>query len=249
MFHTLSPANLERRSLQCPPTDNTGATLGFAVTTSLPSNDIGCGYGEDGVCLYTGSDGTLDFGPSACPLRLDGLPTASGNLPITPTSGASPTETETNIDATAQPRKATLPAGSIAGITCGIVAFLLILSISMFLVLRKNRQLKPIFHAELADSRTVVEVAGEKLAAQVMRRRGNGIAEESVPEAEQRQQAIAERIVAVQSELAALTATAESNTLRRHIEILQDRNRELESQLRSQWALGLSNEPPPGYLA
>lgn len=31
-------------------------------------------------------------------------------------------------------------------------------------------------------------------------------------------------------------------------EALQERIRALEGQLNSQWALGLSDEPPPGYL-
>jgi hypothetical protein len=35
---------------------------------------------------------------------------------------------------------------------------------------------------------------------------------------------------------------------RRQNEALQERIRALEGQLQSQWALGLSDEPPPGYL-
>ncbi|KAJ7631561.1 hypothetical protein DFH06DRAFT_1337542 [Mycena polygramma] len=66
-----------------------------------------------------------------------------------------------------------------------------------------------------------------------------------------RQNVITERIIAVQSELATLCSTgadSEDDMLRRRIEILEQRNRILETELQSQWAQGLSDELPPGYL-
>jgi hypothetical protein len=154
------------------------------------------------------------------------------------------------------PRKPVLSPASIAAIACGILSFLLILFIAIFLLIRRSRRLAPVFHVGLAQSRRGNNATSAKSRRAMLPQPRDGTTAPAPQVAEQRQQLLTEWIVAIQSELSALSPTggesiAENahDAFRRRIETLQERIRTLEDQLRSQWALGLSDEPPPGYLS
>ncbi|KAF8129089.1 hypothetical protein K438DRAFT_2000066 [Mycena galopus ATCC 62051] len=167
-----------------------------------------------------------------------------------------PSATESATEASAQLVKPALSPASIAAIACGILSFLLILFIAIFLLIRRSRRLAPVFHVGLAQNRGGNTAVSAKSRRAMLPQSRDDTTAFAPPGAEQRQQLLAESIAAVQRELSALSTTgresvAESahDAVRERIESLQERIRALEDQLRSQWALGLSDEPPPGYLS
>jgi predicted RNase H-like nuclease (RuvC/YqgF family) len=115
--------------------------------------------------------------------------------------------------------------------------------------------MNPVFHRELAQGVDRYDIS-VKSRPRMMEQQSVVLSRSAVPAAEQRQHFLAQMIRTVQNELAALSTAAasshknenENHTLRQQIEILQGRNRTLEGQLQSNWALGLSDEPPPEYL-
>ncbi|KAJ6556228.1 hypothetical protein B0H19DRAFT_1235480 [Mycena capillaripes] len=170
------------------------------------------------------------------------------------------------------PRKSSGPAGKIAGITVGILG--LIISIAALLVCIRCRRARarsvrePVFHSELAANRGLI------LPVAVSEKTGWGIRVTRMVErdtnsvisaqAETRQEYLRNRIRAAQTELSALndgSASPEDDMEDREDRnrddsappeesnnVLQERIRMLESQLQSQWTLGLSDVPPPGYF-
>ncbi|KAJ7631560.1 hypothetical protein DFH06DRAFT_1303637 [Mycena polygramma] len=180
----------------------------------------------------------------------------SSDRSLSPAIIPAPTLTGPTVAASAQPRKSFLSPGIIAGISCGILALLLIISISVVLFIRRRNRnksmLQPVVQVESVPRPIVREaIAGKRTGAMTATiPQANERARDSSDAAERRQQFITQRIMTVQGELAALAVSgdAENNALRRQIEMLQHRIRTLESELQSQWALGLSDETPPGYI-
>ncbi|KAJ7663290.1 hypothetical protein DFH06DRAFT_1128616 [Mycena polygramma] len=195
--------------------------------------------------------------PGGSPLTTP-APTSAGLTSSIPSSQGVFTAAASPRSHTSRRQKFTLSPGSIAGIACGIVALLIII-ISITLLTQRTRRLKPVFQPELLQGRYVYsskmpiprDTAAEKSSPAISRTRQPSTESRPLPvAAAHRQNVITERIIAVQSELATLASVGdddEDDTLRRRIEILEERNRILESELRSQWAQGLSDEPPPGY--
>jgi hypothetical protein len=129
--------------------------------------------------------------------------------------------------------------------------------------------LDPVIHVELAaESRTTLPSAGSEKTSE-LNAHLNGMAEEetsrsttspSVP-VQLRQEYLRNRIGEARRKLiimndavsrsAADDDVGEETTLEgalRQIQSQQEQICRLESQLQSQWALGLSDEPPPQYL-
>ncbi|KAJ7914737.1 hypothetical protein B0H13DRAFT_2325057 [Mycena leptocephala] len=159
------------------------------------------------------------------------------------------------IRSSRQSGKPGLSPGSIAGITCGIIFFFIVIGFGILLRVQRARRMNPVFHRELAQGVDRYDIS-VKSRPRMMEQQSVVLSRSAVPAAEQRQHFLAQMIRTVQSELAALSTAAasshknenENHTLRQQIEILQGRNRTLEGQLQSNWALGLSDEPPPEYL-
>ncbi|KAJ7935791.1 hypothetical protein B0H13DRAFT_1853902 [Mycena leptocephala] len=167
-------------------------------------------------------------------------------------------------------RKASLAGGAIAGIAIGTLALILLLLALLFCVRRRYRRiLDPVIHVELAaESRTTLPSAGSEKTSE-LNAHLNGMAEEetsrsttspSVP-VQLRQEYLRNRIGEARRKLiimndavsrsAADDDVGEETTLEgalRQIQSQQEQIGRLESQLQSQWALGLSDEPPPQYL-
>ncbi|KAJ7880935.1 hypothetical protein B0H13DRAFT_2667701 [Mycena leptocephala] len=177
--------------------------------------------------------------------------TPPNSLPLSSISFAHPSSTY----ASRQSRKPGLSPGSIAGAACGIIFFLVVIGIGILRRVQRARRMNPVFHRELAQGVDRYDIS-IKSRPRMMEQPSVVLSRSAAPAVGQRQHFLAERIRIVQSELAALSTAAasshenenENHTLRQQIEILQERNRTLEGQLQSNWALGLSDEPPPGYF-
>ncbi|KAJ7451393.1 hypothetical protein FB451DRAFT_1186326 [Mycena latifolia] len=167
---------------------------------------------------------------------------------------------------------ASTPASKIAGITVGIAALVGLLIALLVYIRRRYTPIRallhPKFHLELSTQRSILPVAvPEKDQAATSRRRRtverDTASTISSQAAEIRQEYLRNRIRAAQRELDAILADSplhsdaersgenEETTLEEASqgnEAFRERISVLESQLQSQWALGLSDEPPPGYL-
>ncbi|KAJ7663301.1 hypothetical protein DFH06DRAFT_1324775 [Mycena polygramma] len=147
-------------------------------------------------------------------------------------------------------KKSVLSHGAIAGIACGILALLLISIFVLFLIRRSHRNkavLQPVVLVESASRRMVGEaITGKRAGGMAMHT--NEAAGNAADAAQLRQRLMTQRIMTAQGELAALSVNGdtENGALRRQIEVLRHRIQTLESE-QSQWALGLSEETPPGY--
>ncbi|KAJ7790534.1 hypothetical protein B0H14DRAFT_2625899 [Mycena olivaceomarginata] len=164
-----------------------------------------------------------------------------------------------------------LAGGVIAGIAIGTLALILLLLALLFCVRRRHRRiLNPLIHVELAaeSGPTLPSAASEKTPEDNAHLNGMAGQEKisrsttspSVP-VQLRQEYLRNRIGEAQRKLlimndavsrsAADDGVDEEITLEgalRQIQSQQEQIGRLESQLQSQWALGLSDEPPPQYL-
>ncbi|KAJ7458074.1 hypothetical protein FB451DRAFT_1508419, partial [Mycena latifolia] len=205
------------------------------------------------------------------------LPTSSApfGTPTATSSGPSglPTGGQTNLlPVGAASSKPSMSAGKIAAIVVGIIAPMLLLIALFFWTRRRDMKtralLAPVFRFDLAAQRPILPITvSEKdrvVGTQPRRTAEPGTFPEiSSQTAQIRQEYLINRIREAQREIDTLGssppykeaeprlgnkgegALEEAN---QHNEALQERIRVLETQRRSQWALGLSDEPPPGYL-
>ncbi|KAJ7473511.1 hypothetical protein FB451DRAFT_1175147 [Mycena latifolia] len=186
-----------------------------------------------------------------------------GTLP----SERPPAGGQTRVPSASGARKPLVSAGEIAGIVIGIL-FLVVLVVALLFYIRQQNSriralLKPVLYPELAAGHgRVLKVPAEKHLGFGNSRIGfmemGSTLTVSTQATEIRQRDLRNRIIAVQRELDSLnegcsyanlgTGSSVQEQADQRNEALQERIRMLESSLQSQWALGLSNEPPPGYL-
>ncbi|KAJ7451392.1 hypothetical protein FB451DRAFT_1284374 [Mycena latifolia] len=213
------------------------------------------------------SSASVDSSPVSA---FSGTPTSVSSSP----PGSIPTGGQTNQPSVAVSRKLSGVAGRIAGIVVGTVAFVTLV-VALILCVRRRyirigAGLEPVFHLELSALRgpALPLIASEKTPVSGIRvdRRveRDGASTISSQAAEIRQEYLRNRIRAAQRELDSMNDgpsppnhTAENSgengagaldDANQGDEALRERIRMLESQFQSQWALGLSDEPPPGYL-
>jgi hypothetical protein len=170
--------------------------------------------------------------------------------------------------------KSSPPIGLIIGVTFGATVLLLILALLAFLRIRKRRRryhtdgdirpvIDPAFLPHSSNSS-----ASDSAAQHIQPFMGDANVQMTKPvsglsskAARVRQEYLTNQMRAVQKQLEELQGVSASaslskhppssegdgDELRRQNEVLQGRIRTLEEQLHSRWALGLSDEPPPGY--
>ncbi|KAJ7364850.1 hypothetical protein DFH08DRAFT_840144 [Mycena albidolilacea] len=199
------------------------------------------------------------------------LSSAAPTVFIKSTSATSHQTEPTNPASAATHRKASLAGGVIAGIAIGTLALILLLGALLFCVRRRHRRiLDPVIHVELAaeSGPTLPSAASEKTPELNAHLNGMAGQEEisrsttspSVP-VQLRREYLRNRIGEARRKLLIMNDVVsrsvmdddvdEEITLEgalRQIQSQQEQIGRLESQLQSQWALGLSDEPPPQYL-
>ncbi|KAJ6514724.1 hypothetical protein DFH09DRAFT_1196134 [Mycena vulgaris] len=197
--------------------------------------------------------------------------TSASSAEKTPTGG----QTVPSSVGTGSVRKSSLSGGIIAGISVG-AATLLVLVVFLILCRRRHKRsqadLNPVVYPELAlVPGPPVGIAAKTQGLREQRNSG-GMQERDTEStlssrtAGTRQEYLRNKILAAQRILDALPGVAGNfsgtthaaisvgedqgalGQARQQIQALQERIHTLESQLQSQWALGLSDEPPPGYL-
>ncbi|KAJ7852786.1 hypothetical protein B0H14DRAFT_2759332 [Mycena olivaceomarginata] len=208
---------------------------------------------------------------SASASRASALSAATSNN--TPTGTSIPANQTSQSTSTT---KSSPSVGLIVGLTLGIVAILIILVLFAFLYFRKQRRrrraLDPHSHIDIdpaygADSLAPkIEPFMPAPSTRVSRSETLTTTTGSSKAAQARQEYLRNQMREVQWQLQAQGAASPSVTSRSEApsgsevdsvglaqarlqnEALQQRIQALEEQLQSQWALGLSDEPPPGYL-
>ncbi|KAJ7920298.1 hypothetical protein B0H13DRAFT_2319637 [Mycena leptocephala] len=196
-----------------------------------------------------------------------GPPSTSSNPGTSAPANSSPSASPSGSSSVS---KSAPSVGLIVGVTFGVTALLVLILVLAFLYLRKMRRrrrgmdlevrsiIEPAFtpHSALAASHGAYGSANDRAAHQI---------EAFLPASSEY---LMNQMRAVQWQLQSLqgvTGTASSATsdflsgsesdslglqqAKQQNEALQERIRALEEQLNSQWALGLSDEPPPGCLA
>ncbi|KAJ7746765.1 hypothetical protein DFH07DRAFT_588534 [Mycena maculata] len=180
------------------------------------------------------------------------------------------TEVSSTISTSSKPQ---LPVGAIVGIVVGAVLFVAILVLLFFFLRRRKQRMR----RRISYGSAILETPGPMVQASLsLTSRSYPFAQSdpsstpaSLPSARQRQQRITAEMQLVREQLAELRRTVDfssSGSLsssdapsmdssssdlersRQKNEELQHRINELEEQLQSAWALGLSNDPPPGYV-
>ncbi|KAJ6526172.1 hypothetical protein DFH09DRAFT_1188065 [Mycena vulgaris] len=200
---------------------------------------------------------------------------ASNSQSASATSSGFPPSHTTNSKPTASTKsgKSSPPVGLIIGVTFGATAVLLILAFLAFLHIRKRRRryntdseihtvIDPAFlsHSGTTSSNDSVSQSIRPFTSDAGVHMTNSVSALSSKAARVRQEYLTNQMRAVQKQLEELqgvtsapllkhttSSEGDGDELRRQNEILQGRIRTLEEQLHSSWALGLSDEPPPGY--
>ncbi|KAJ6572486.1 hypothetical protein DFH09DRAFT_1153018 [Mycena vulgaris] len=264
-------------SLSCFPMDSDSTPLlnYFSIETQPGvALKLVCQYEESGNCTYVG--GSRVAGKSSCPGGLSSAGTVN-NPGIKSTTRIFPSKTlptfpTTTATETSSSSKLSVPGGVFAGIAVGIVTVLVFLGCVVFIYRRQihNRvRVDAVFHPELTARRAVTEnTQGFRTDWGIsMTQARDARSNISSLSAEIRQEYLRNRMLAAQRQLDALPdmvglsspATEHSGShdeggagaldqATQQIQALQLQIHALKLQLQSQWALGLSDDPPPGYL-
>ncbi|KAJ7460158.1 hypothetical protein FB451DRAFT_1563285 [Mycena latifolia] len=213
---------------------------------------------------------TSNFGgDSSAILTSATVSSIAASLTATPSgpSSSPPTSEQTNPPTVAAARNPSLPGREIAGIVVGTVALLfLAIALLFFTGRRRKRVLDPVVHLELATGSDpmFLPMASEKTTGLEARFNGTGYRQDASsirsPVAEISQEHLRTEIGAGHRRLITMNGAVspssaddegdEERTLQgamREIQAQQQRIGMLESELHSQWAHGLADQPPPGY--
>ncbi|KAJ7451390.1 hypothetical protein FB451DRAFT_707535 [Mycena latifolia] len=246
------PSTLTTTSTFADPTVSKSSTQPESSTTTTQSSSASIGSPPPRSSAPFGTSTVTSSGPA-------GLPTGGqSNLPSV--GGAS--------------SKSSMSAGKIAAMVVGIIALMLLL-IALFVWTRRRYMkiravLAPVFRFDPAAQHPILPITvSEKdrvVGTRPRRTAEPGTFWEISSQAAQiRQEYLINRIREAQREIHTLDdnssppyseaelrlgnkADGALDEANQRNEALQKRIRVLETQLRSQWALGLSDEPPPGYL-
>ncbi|KAF8139388.1 hypothetical protein K438DRAFT_712966 [Mycena galopus ATCC 62051] len=156
-----------------------------------------------------------------------------------------------------------LPIGAIMGVIIAICLMLVVAALPVWLRRRRRRQKNsytnivptpyPILSADNSDAQTIIKVRQQFLRNELRAAQEQIIQIQNLQREASSQRGRAGSSLRLLSSRRAASTGSESRTaailrLQERNEMLTARIRELEAGLQSPWALGLSDEPPPGYV-